>query len=75
MKAPDAKPPALPWREATVELVEVGRCLAIIEVMLRELRATAAVEDGQARSALAEAYAAARRLVSALDALRRQGED
>lgn len=59
------------WRNTSDSLIEVGRAMSEIEQNFRHVRATAVVSDEQAIAYVQASYAAANRLVRALDRLRR----
>jgi hypothetical protein len=51
------------WRDVSMEMVEVGKCLAETENVIRSIRATELFDDREMLAKLREAKSAARKLL------------
>jgi hypothetical protein len=63
------------WRDTSIDFVEIGKSLAVIENMTRNVRATAAVDDKRAKAEVQAAYSASIKMTRHLDNLRRSIDD
>ena len=58
------------WRGIVLEAIEIGRCLARLDALFRDMAARQVVSDEMAAFDLDEAVRAARRLVRAIEGMR-----